>query len=173
MTSQPPQNPSPPPVYKPFTLHFQQSPLGSHPLPDLPPPPPSYKRSPSPTPSTTSQPSLHELPKYTPRAPVTSSSTTISPTPKAQPDSGLTTWAAWNPLNWISASASQRNHFTTVRRQRDPMAGRVGTDLDACEQYDIEQRESREAKGDAGGEVARDISMMNINFEQYHIDDDD
>ncbi|XMA11006.1 hypothetical protein WAI453_003797 [Rhynchosporium graminicola] len=152
MTSQPPQNSSPPPVYKPFTLHFQQSPLGSHPLPDLPPPPPSYKRSPSPTPSTTSQPSLHELPKYTPRAPVTSSSTTISPTPKAQPDSGLTTWAAWNPLNWISASASQRNHFTT---------------------YDIEQRESREAKGDAGGEVARDISMMNINFEQYHIDDDD
>ncbi|KAH6718741.1 hypothetical protein BKA61DRAFT_596182, partial [Leptodontidium sp. MPI-SDFR-AT-0119] len=144
--SQLPAYSSPPPVYKPSTLSFQQSPLGSHPLPELPPPPPSYKRSPSPTPSTTSQPSPHELPKYTPR--VVSSST-----PASKPNPNLNTWAAWNPWNWTSAS--ERNQCTTggsTGRGRNPMAGRAGAELDACEQYEVDQRRLRERQGNEDGE---------------------
>ncbi|KAH7403756.1 hypothetical protein BKA64DRAFT_460225 [Cadophora sp. MPI-SDFR-AT-0126] len=142
MASQLPMYSAPPPTYKPSTLSIQQSPLGSHPLPELPPPPPSYKRSPSPTPSTTSQPSLHELPKYTPR--VASISTTASK-PKSKPDPNLNSWAAWNPWNWTSAS--ERNQCTaggSRGKTRDPMAGRAGADLDACEQYEINQRRLKE-----------------------------
>ncbi|KAG4412235.1 hypothetical protein IFR04_014625 [Cadophora malorum] len=142
MASQLPVYSSPPPIYKPSTLSIQQSPLGSHPLPELPPPPPSYKRSPSPTPSTTSQPSLHELPKYTPRA--ASISTTASKSrPKTSPN--INTWAAWNPWNWTSAS--ERSQCTTGGRGGrigDPMVGRAGAELDACEQYEINQRRMRE-----------------------------
>ncbi|PVH78713.1 hypothetical protein DL98DRAFT_516530 [Cadophora sp. DSE1049] len=142
MASQLPMYSSPPPIYKPSTLSIQQSPLGSHPLPELPPPPPSYKRSPSPTPSTTSQPSLHELPKYTPRA-ASISTKESKPKPKVSPN--LNSWAAWNPWNWMSAS--ERNQCTTGGshgRTRDPMAGRAGAELDACEQYEINQRRLRE-----------------------------
>ncbi|KAG4431460.1 hypothetical protein IFR05_013050 [Cadophora sp. M221] len=148
MMSQLPVYSSPPPVYKPSTLSFQQSPLGSHPLPELPPPPPSYKRSPSPTPSTTSQPSLHELPKYTPRG--VPSSTAPS---KPLPNPSLNTWAAWNPWNWTSAS--ERNQCTTggsTGRGRNPMAGWAGAELDACEQYEIDQRRVRERQGNEDGD---------------------
>ncbi|KAH7304838.1 hypothetical protein BKA65DRAFT_486180 [Rhexocercosporidium sp. MPI-PUGE-AT-0058] len=150
MASQLPVYSSPPPIYKPSTLSFQQSPLGSHPLPELPPPPPSYKRSPSPTPSSISQPSLHELPKYTPRV---ASTPTTTPKPKSNPN--LNTWAAWNPWNWTSAS--ERNQCTATTggstgRGRNPMAGRAGAELDACEQYEIDQRASRERRESEDGE---------------------
>ncbi|KAK0114982.1 hypothetical protein ONS96_013456 [Cadophora gregata f. sp. sojae] len=135
---------SPPPMYKPSTLSIQQSPLGSHPPPELPAPPPSYKRSPSPSPSLNSQPSLHELPKYTPRA-ASISTTASNPKPKSNPN--LNSWAAWNPWNWTSVSASERSQCTSGGnggRRRDPMAGQAGVELDACEQYEVDQRRLRE-----------------------------
>lgn len=147
MMAQPPLYSAPPPVYKPSTLSIQQSPLRSHPLPILP-PPPSYKRSPSPSPSTSSQPSLHELPKYTPRASI--STTESTSTPKPQPN--LNSWSAWNPFNWTSAS--ERNQCTTggstSRGRRDPMAGERGAELDAHEQYEINHRREREREDKDG-----------------------
>ncbi|KAL2066931.1 hypothetical protein VTL71DRAFT_1355 [Oculimacula yallundae] len=149
----------PPPVYKPTTLTIQQSPLGSHPLPSLPPlpPPPSYKRSPSPSPSTISQPSLHDLPKYTPRAP--SPSATPTPAPKSKLDPNLNTWSAWIPWKWASTPTpgpeyERKKCMTRGRtgRARDPMAGSAGAELDACELYESRQRKVKE-RGERGSEA--------------------
>ncbi|EKD13244.1 uncharacterized protein L3040_003045 [Drepanopeziza brunnea f. sp. 'multigermtubi'] len=131
---------SPPPDYKPSTLSIQQSPLGSHPMPILP-PPPSDKRPPSPAPSALSPPSsLHDLPRYTPRESISARDSAA----KAKPRPSANTWAAWIPWNWLSPP--RRSGCTiagsTGQGSRDQVDGDRGIELDAHEQqqYELDQQ---------------------------------
>lgn len=120
---------------------YQPSPLGSHPLPPF--PPPTYKRTRSPSPSTTStQPSLHELPKYSPRPSI---STTTSNT---KPPQSSSSWTSWNPFHWPSSPSQPPK--ASPSKPRDPTAGHLGTELDAREAYEVTRRAESEASEGSG-----------------------
>ncbi|CAL3963558.1 hypothetical protein PZA11_001142 [Diplocarpon coronariae] len=135
----PPQSPLPPPAYKSATLNVQQSPLASHPLPIYL-PPPSYKRSSSPSPSIDSQPSLQQLPKYVPRV-STSSSAAPSQAPELDP------WSSWIPWTRIPASRDEEERSEGRRRGRDSMVGERNDTLDEIERHEARQL-MREDEGD-------------------------
>lgn len=142
MTVAPPQYSSPPPEHKQFTSSIQQPLAGSHPMPAFSPPPPCYKRSPSPSPTTLSQPTLNELPSYTPRASDPDPRSGSRPKPVPKPNS----WSSWNLRNWslLSRNRERTTKESGQRGVRDPMAGQRGIELDAYERYELDQQRIRD-----------------------------